>query len=252
MVGVATTGRNTLKDLFMQVDTPAVPNYLARWGFFAKVHSSIVQRLAAWLGLHLYYVYAMPLMPSAGPDPDNNDYVLRIFVEGEAEALLARAKRLELDLNDSFVRNALKKGDVCNAILTNDEIVAFDWSAFTPTHVEDGVFVGFDARHRYGYFGYTLPEYRGRHLPRMFARLKERYCMEHGCTHTISYIAVDNRSSIQSSIAMGRHRIGLAGYLKLGSTFFAFADRAVRQSGFHFFLPATAPDLSGPTQRSPS
>ena len=82
---------------------------------------------------------------------------------------------MRLDLSEAFVRDALEKGDVCPAILRNGAIVSYSWCAFTPTHDEDGVFVHFGGTYRYAYKSFTLPEYRGQHLIRVLAPIRDRY-----------------------------------------------------------------------------
>jgi hypothetical protein len=214
------------------------PSFRRRWGWLAALHHSFVQRLSRSLGLHIYGIYIRPIEQIVGPDPIVPGFCFRLYQPGEAVALLADATRPELELTEVFVRKAFDKGDVCEAILFNGEIVSFSWSAFSPTHVQDGVHVVFDDRHRYAYFAFTLPEYRGRHLPRLFKPFRDRHCVSRGCTHSISYISVDNHSSVCSARAAGNRRIGFAGYLKRGALFFAFHTSKVRESGFRFFLPA--------------
>ena len=210
-------------------------SYRQRWGFFAALQHGLVERLSSRAGLHLYGIYLRPLDAVNAPEPVVPGYVVRLFTQGDEHTLLAAAREPELELTESFVRTALGKGDVCAAILVDGQIVSFAWSAFTPTRHRDGVYVTFDSRHRYGYFAFTLPEYRGRHLPRLPVPLRDRYCVARGCTQSISFISVDNRSSIRMATAIGNHRVGFAGYLKLGPIFVPFRTRAVREEGFRFF-----------------
>ncbi len=211
-------------------------SYLQRWGLLAAMQHALIERLSHAAGLHLYGIYARPI-DMQGPDPVAPDYVVRLFVQGDECALLAAAKRPELELTEHFVRAALGKGDVCAAVLKDGQIVSFSWAAFTPTHVHDGVYVSFDEGYRYGYFSFTLPEYRGCHLPRLASPQRDRYCTARGCTHGISYISLDNRSSMQMAMAAGNRRIGFAGYLKLGPVFVPFRTPGVRNHGFRFFRP---------------
>jgi GNAT superfamily N-acetyltransferase len=172
-------------------------------------------------------------------EPNLSGNEVRLFAHGDERSLLAAAQDPELELTERFVRGALGKGDVCAAILVAGQIVSFSWSAFSPTHHRDGVHVSFDSRHRYGYFAFTLPAYRGRHLPRLSVPHRDRYCVARGCTQSISFISIDNRSSIRMATANGSHRIGFAGYLKLGPIFVPFRTPGVRKQGFRFFKPAT-------------
>lgn len=205
-----------------------------RWGWLAAVQHQIVQRLSGSLGLRIYNIYTRPITPPVGPDPLVPGYTFRLYQAGDSAALLADAKRPELELTETFVSKAFGKGDVCEAILCNREIVSFTWAAFSPTHDHDGVYIEFDGRHRYAYFAFTLPEHRGRHLPRQFKPLRDRHCIARGCTHSISYISVDNRSSIRSAQASGNQRVGFAGYLKRGPLFVAFRTPGVKRSGLRF------------------
>jgi len=213
------------------------PTYRERWGLVAAAHAAFFHCLRRWLGLRVYGIYARPLTPPRGSDPAVPGFSYRLFEQDEAEALIARVKRPELDLPETFVRHALDKGDVCDAILHDDEVVSYGWSAFTPTHDAEGVYVGFGEKDRYGYKAFTLPEYRGRHLPRVFKPLRDRHCIARGCTHTVAFVAVDNRSSIRATLAQSYRRIGFAGYLKRGPFFWSFRTPGVRRRGFRFFMP---------------
>lgn len=207
------------------------PRELA-WKFF----EAIVQRLAWSGGLHLYGVFSRPLGTKIEPDPVVPGYCFRMYQAGEVDTFLADSIRLKPILNEAFAKEAFGKGDVCDAITFNGEIVSFSWSAFSATHDHDGVYVEFDPRHRYAYFGFTLPEFRGNHLPRLFRSSRDRHSISRGCTHSISYISIDNRPSIRSAIGAGSSRIGFAGYFKRGSLFWVFRTGPVRRSGFRFVL----------------
>lgn len=213
--------------------------YRQRWGLLAAVQTAILNRLHDWFGLHIFGLYSRQLniweMPKAGVP----GFSFRLFVQGEDEALIAHVKRPELGLSPQFIRLALEKGDVCNAILHDGMVVAYSWSAFTPTHVADGVYADFGKKCRYGYKFFTLPEYRGQHLPREFKSCRDQYCLNvRGCTHSIALVAFDNRSSIHAFQALGNCRVGFAGYLKRGRKFWSFITPGARKLGFDLFLPA--------------
>ena len=211
-------------------------SYRGRWGLAATLQSACLSRLRRWFGLRIYGIFLQPLESPPEPDPGVPGFSARIFESGEADVLLAHVKSAELDLTDAFVRQALGKGDACLAILHADAIVAYTWCAFSPTHDEDGVFVGFRETDRYVYKMFTLPDYRGLHLLRVFTPVRNRYSVTvRGATRSISYIGLDNHSSMRHSRAVGTHRIGTAGYLKWGPIFWPFATRRVREHGFHFF-----------------
>ena len=218
-------------------DRPNDLSYRQRWGLSAAIQHSVVERLDQIAGFHLYGIYYRPVTPPAWPGPVVPGFEIRLFHQGDEQELLACAVRPELELTADFVNKALGKGDMCAAILENGQIVYFSWTAFTPTHVRDGVYVSFADRYRYGYFAFTLAEYRGRHLPRMASWQSDRYCVEHGRTHSISYISIDNQSSMRMAGAIGNRRIGFGGYWKRGPLFIPFRTYGVREHGFRFFMP---------------
>jgi hypothetical protein len=210
--------------------------YRQRWGLAAALHNSLVQRLSRVLGLRLYNLYSWPL--EDGPDePDTAEFTFRQFFPGDHAALLAVARHPDLGIDERFVQRAFGKGDMCTAVLHQGEIVAFNWLAYSPTHDQDGVFIDFDGRSRYAYFAYTLPAFRGRDLHKIFSARRDRDALNRGCERSISFISVDNRSSMRAALKVGAHRVGLAGYLKKGPLMLAFRSRKVRDAGVRFVKP---------------
>lgn len=216
---------------------PAADSYRRRWGLAATIEHSLVQRLARVLGIRLYGIFSRPIGPLSETDPIVPGFNLRVFKPGEKAELMAAGARPELELTARFIDAAFAKGDVCEAILCNGEIVAFSWSAYSPTHDHDGVYVEFPSNARYSYFAYTLPAFRGRHLFRLYKPARDRYSAERGCTTSVSYISVDNRPSITMSLAAGNQRIGSAAYIRKGPVFLMWRSRAVRDAGIRFFIP---------------
>jgi hypothetical protein len=228
------------------MSNPAELTYRERFGLAATLQSAVLRRLRRWFGLRVYGIYARRLKSNPGPDAVVPGFRARLFEQREAEVLLAHAKSPDLQLSERFVRHALDKGDVCLAILADDEIISYTWCAFTPTHDDDGVFVRFDSTDRYAYNTFTLREYRGRHLLRYFTPIRDRYCIDvRGRPRSISFIDLDNRSSIRASLSIGSRRIGAAGYLKWGRVFWPFTTAGARANNFHFFMPRGSRRISG-------
>lgn len=213
---------------------PAAP---ARCGTIATLCVGLSWRLCSWLGLHGCGIYSKELKVSTDPAPEIPGFSFQLFVNGDAASLIARARHPELDLSETFIQRALAKGDVCATILCNDEVIAYIWLAFTPTHDADGVHIAFRDGDLYCYKALTLPEFRGRRLPRLLGILADRYCVTRGCTHTIAYIDIHNQVSIRAVAAQGGCRIGFAGYFKRGPIFVSFRTQDVCRRGFQFFLP---------------
>jgi hypothetical protein len=214
-------------------DTPR-KEFRQRWGFAARLHQAICCRLESRLGIHVYNIYSRSLAkPQVFEDPPAA-FSHQLFGRHDAALLLQCARRPELDLTPEFVLNALRKGDVCSAILHNGEIVSFCWLAAHATRVTDGIYVAFAGKDRYFYFHYTVPEFRGRHLPRLFASRRDADSLIRGFSDEICYIAIYNRASIRAALALGFEKVGLAGYFKLGPLFFSFRSPAVRARQFGF------------------
>jgi hypothetical protein len=198
-------------------------------------------RLDIWLGLNVYGIYARALAPPAQPMPPAIDrFVHCMFEAGDVERLLACTDLAAMDLTEDFLRDAFAKGDVCDAVLCDGRLVSYTWMAFSTTHHVDGVWVEFAGKYRYAYKAYTDPAFRGQHAIRLFKAASDGYCISRGRTHTITFIALDNRSSIRYAMGVGNQRIGVAGYLKWGRFFVSFRTPAVRRESFRFFQPPAA------------
>ena len=202
-----------------------------------RERSSLRSKMRRWLGLRIYGIYARPLAPPPDSEPDMPQFSHRLFDARDVEALLALAKRPDLEMSETFVRRALAKGDACGVVLHKNQIVSYSWLAFTPTHDSEGVYVDFGGNDRYGYKGLTLEEFRGQHLRRYYNRFTDAHCIARGRTHAIAFVDVSNHASIRSTTGMGNRRIGFAGYLKRGPLFIPFRTTAVRRRGFRFFVP---------------
>jgi len=208
---------------------------------FQRAAQYVYLQLRWRLGLRIYGVYARPLRVGDASGPSLPGFTWRRFEAADVEALLSCRRRVEAQLGEAFVRAALAKGDVCDAVLCDGEIVSFSWQGFTPTHESDGVYIDCPAGMRYGYHAHTLPEYRGRHWPRLLSTMRDHYALGRGATHSFAVIAIINLPSIRASIAAGSRRIGLAGYLRRGRLFLPFRTPGARRLGIRFFVP----DASG-------
>lgn len=205
---------------------------------FRTLHMGIGWRLRKWLGLHIYGIYARPLgAPAAAQPSKDSGYTLRVFESGDLDALLGCASDPRLDLGEAFVRDAFAKGDACATVFSDGRVVSYNWMAFTPTHDQHGVHVDFRPTYRYAYKAFTVPEFRGRHLIRLLKAAVDDYCLRRGRVSSITFVAIDNYASIRYTLGVGNHRIGFAGYLKLGAIFLPFRTTGVRSEGFRFFMP---------------
>ena len=219
------------------IETPKL-SYRQRWGLWAAIQAAVLWRLRKWFGFRVFGIYLRELKPSTENASADIGFSYRRFEHVDADELVAQFGRKELSLTEPFIRNALNRGSVCEAILHEGQIVSYGWSSFNPTLDEDDVYIEFAASHRFGHNRFTLPEFRGHHLFRPYTEVREADWRARGCTHTIANIFVDNRPSIQSALAQGSRRIGLAGFLKFAGWFVPFRTPNVRRQGFRFFRVA--------------
>ena len=164
----------------------------------SKMRLDGIDHLRRWLGLRIYGIYARPLAPPPNSEPDIPQFSHRVFDARDVEALLALAKRPDLEMSETFVRRALAKGDACGVVLYKDQIVSYAWFAFTPTHDSEDVYVDFGDNDRYGYKALTLEEFRGQHLFRYYNRFSDAHCIARGRTHSIAFVDVSNHASIRA------------------------------------------------------
>src|SRR5678816_1066472 len=82
-----------------------------------------------------------------------------LFLDEAQLRLYARDSANEM--TDSFLDEALAKGDRCSAILLDKRLVNYVWCARRATHLTDDLVFEFNADWLYRYKAFTLPAYRG-------------------------------------------------------------------------------------------
>lgn len=205
-----------------------------RWGLPAAAFAAIIEILRSRLYIRIYGIYFRTHSLADSETSSDSAITYGIYDETNANELLMQAKRTELELSEEFVRQAIEKGDICSATLIDGDIVSYGWSSFSATHDTDGVYAVFPPGYRYGYKAYTLPEYRGRHLRDGTIPLRDKYCAERGCLHSLSYVAVDNYASMRGARRNEVTRVGFAAFYKKGSRFVSYHSSGVRRLGFRF------------------
>lgn len=217
---------------------PKTLSYRQRWDLLSARCFGVMWRMRNWLGLQVYGIYVRDLMrPSEHAPSQVAGFTHRIFEAHEMPELLALIGNPDLDISEAFVRRAFAKGDACDTALMSGQLVSYTWMAFTPTYDAKGVFVSFGDEHRYAYKAYTLPEHRGQRALRLFKTDSDGYCLQRGKTKSISFITIDNQSSIRHATGVGNRRVGFAGYWRVGPAFVPFRTAGVRRERFRFFVP---------------
>ena len=137
-------------------------------------------------------------------------------------------------LDEQAVSKNFAGGDVCVVTFLNDQLAAYSWVRYKPLEIAGGEWADFSPGHRYSVWGYTHPDFRGRHIRGSYGALDE-LDREHAITHTISYIETHNFSSLKAEARHGGEIIGIAGYIKVFGRFFSFRSPGVKRCGFKLF-----------------
>lgn len=160
------------------------------------------------------------------------------------DELLNWCQDQSLKLSTAFVEAAFSRGDVCTAMFHDNRLVAYMWRSTSRVPHVKGIDVETRKPYRYGYKAYTLPEYRGRHIPEYLAPVASQFYIERGYPISIGFVETRNRASRRSEVRRGSILIGFAGYVRLPGMIWTFRTRRVRAAGFRFIAHADGPPRS--------
>lgn len=121
-----------------------------------------------------------------------------------ASELREYARDPQTELSDTFLDEALARGDQCYAIRDGAVLAAYGWYSFgrTPIGLSDLV-LDFSAEHVYMYKGFTDSRYRGQRLHAIgMTRALEHY-LACGYRGLVSYVEAQNFDSLKSCFRMG-------------------------------------------------
>jgi hypothetical protein len=139
------------------------------------------------------------------------------------------ARDPDFDLVPADVEAALARGDICAAAFDGDRMVSYVWRSFSSAKYGDDLWVEIRKPYRYGYKGYTVPEYRGRHLQNSVALFTDDLCVARGHTHALSLIETHNFSSVQSESRRHSILVGWVGYFKILGRTYPFRSPGARK-----------------------
>ena len=147
-----------------------------------------------------------------------------------------------MELDPVRIDAALRRGDLCVAAFDHshdpasdhERLVSYTWRSFTTAPHVDGLWVTFERPHRYGYKGFTHPDYRGRHLQDLVTYETDALCIERGFRYGLTIIETHNFASIASNRRRGGRVVGWAGYFKLLGHVLPFRSRGARRHTFRF------------------
>ena len=135
----------------------------------------------------------------------------------------------EMGLDAADVDALLRRGDMCVAAFAGDRMIAYVWRAFSIARWAPNVWVRFEKPYRYGFKGFTHPDFRGRRVSTALSFFSDRACAERGYSQAIALVEVHNLSSF----AAEKHRqsvvVGYAGYVIFRGRPYPFRTRGVRK-----------------------
>jgi ribosomal protein S18 acetylase RimI-like enzyme len=134
-------------------------------------------------------------------------------------------------LSQSFLDEALAKGDECYGILDGDRLASFGWYSVEPTMISDDLRLHFDRRRVYMYKGFTDPDYRGQRLHAIGMTHALKLYRERGSKGMVSYVDASNFDSLRSCWRMGFQEVGQIYYLRTADRYWIHTDAACRAFG---------------------
>jgi len=203
------------------------------WGLTKTLYARLMRALSRWLFfcvVELRPLRSDPNVPTLAPGRR-----VRVATQEELDTITDDPV---YEITKTFIRDSLKRGAYCMAAFDGDTIVSYTWRAFsTAPHVE-GLWVEFDRRYRYGYKGFTHPDYRQQGLQNAISLLSDAECIRRGRTHGIGFIETHNYPSLISNHKRGNKRVGYAGFLRIRGRLFPFRTPGAKRHGFRFYLPS--------------
>ena len=165
------------------------------------------------------------------PEEDPSPFEVRVLDE---QALLDACTLFPTELTPAFIKLALARGDVCLGAYDDERLVSFTWRCYSRCHHKPGIWVQVPKGYRYGYKAFTEPSYRGKRA--MNPYVSDPICISKGCSRTIAFIELHNRSSIANSDRQGKSKIvGYVAYLKIFGKLFTWHSASVKAVGFKFY-----------------
>ncbi len=203
---------------------------LRRWGFVRMLVSVLYPRLRR-LGLFVAWVNVRPLLddlPTADAAPAAAGVQFRPATRLEC---LRACHDPGLELSAEFVEQAFARDWMCHIAIVHGEVVAYAWRATGTVPVAPGVLLRVPDGYSYGFKAHTRPDHRGKGLYPRLARAEIATCAALGLRRGVSLTEVHNFASMAADARFGNRRVGVIGFLRLGSRVWSLRGRAVRRLG---------------------
>jgi hypothetical protein len=159
------------------------------------------------------------------------------------------------DLPESFLVEALAKGDECYGILYGETLAAYGWYSRGATRIDPSDLALHPGdRYVYMYKGFTHPGHRGRRLHAIGMTLALQHYLSRGFQGLVSYVESNNFSSLNSVLRMGYEAFGSVYILKAFGIKFTHASAGWQAHGVRIEPAERAADsgagaLAGATRR---
>ena len=149
------------------------------------------------------------------------------------EQIMTFAADPQYEMNETFLREALAKGDRCYGIVHGETLASYGWYSTRPTAaLTSDLEMRFDPRYVYMYKGFTHEGYRGQRLHAAgMAEALQEYRAE-GLAGIVSYVESNNFSSLKSCYRMGYTVFGYLVALRIGGRYFISASEGCRDRAF--------------------
>ena len=137
------------------------------------------------------------------------------------------------EMTNSFLDEALAKGDRCSAILLGKRLVNYVWCARRATPLTHDLLFEFGSEWLYRYNAFTLPAYRGRRLQGWNTTMALQEAVKLGLKGFICYADVNNYSSLKSMYRCGYVDVGKMFMLRMSRTYWIHVDPECRPYGLN-------------------
>jgi len=203
-----------------------------KWGLRKFLYARLMRALAPWLffcSVEVRTLCAEPKLPKLAPGRS-----VRVATQQELEAVAADPI---YEMSKSFIRESLERGSYCMAVFQDDKIISYAWRSFSTTPHVGGIWVEIGPNYRYGYKGFTHPDFRQQGLQHFTSLASDADAIRRGCTLGIGFIETHNYPSLISNAKRNNKRVGFAGYLRFRGRVFPFRTPGAKKHGFRFFFP---------------
>jgi GNAT superfamily N-acetyltransferase len=183
-------------------------------------------------GVHVCHVRGRAL----GASPDADSIAPGITIRPlDAFALANAAAEPALGIDPEFAAQSLARGDIPFGAFDGERLVGYLFYATGCAPHVDGIWVRVDPDCRYGYKGYTRPDYRGRRINVALSLASEQHFIERGITRHLGFVDASNLASIATGAPKGNTVYGYAGYLQWFGRILPFRTAGARRVGFGFY-----------------